>query len=366
MGLVVVVLSAGLVALGTSAAGGQAEPATFGYTVVILPPSDDAAPDASTGEVNATDGVDAAAEATGLTLSAEGDVSPTQGDDLCRLATIELATGVVTPLPAAASPEACAGDLAFAPDGTLYGLLQGADEAADQVFPELVRFDTTTGAAVVVGNIGTSTQMLGGQSIVPFGGITFDGVGQLLVALVAPDADGADPACRRTGTIATCLYRIDDPADPAVTTFVGEMASIPSGEDGMLGSTLAATCETVYSTPMLTEPIDDTANLIVGTVLTSVDATSGASTQLGAYPDEFVSWGDGLDPADGFWGLGLDYPVQPDFSGSVLVLDPNGGTPVATAGAAISSPPETVIQGLEIAPFDCTPEPIGPEPTFTR
>ena len=44
------------------------------------------------------------------------------GDGSCDLATLDLVTGTLTDLPAASSAEACAIDLAAAPDGTVYGI----------------------------------------------------------------------------------------------------------------------------------------------------------------------------------------------------------------------------------------------------
>lgn len=52
------------------------------------------------------------------------------GGATCELATVDWATGAVTDLPAAASADACATDLAVAPDGTVHGIApaQGAED----------------------------------------------------------------------------------------------------------------------------------------------------------------------------------------------------------------------------------------------
>src|SRR5687768_5515546 len=51
---------------------------------------------------------------TGYTVS--------MGDDGCELTVIDLATGGLVDLPAAASPDACAIDLAASPAGVVYGV----------------------------------------------------------------------------------------------------------------------------------------------------------------------------------------------------------------------------------------------------
>ncbi len=49
------------------------------------------------------------------------------GGATCELATVDWATGAVTDLPAAASADACATDLAVAPDGTVHGIASRAN-----------------------------------------------------------------------------------------------------------------------------------------------------------------------------------------------------------------------------------------------
>jgi hypothetical protein len=336
-------------AVGVPSAPAQ-EVATHGYTVQLI-----------------DSGVDEQAKAEGgeLVLDPAAVVDPLQGDATCRLARIEFATGTVTPLPAAASPEACAGDLAFAPDGTLYGLLQGNVQPDGTPIAELVRFDVTTGAATVVGQIGDFSA-LGGQSIVPFGGITFDGAGQLLVMLIAFDEEGFDPACREPGVeVASCLYRIDDPNVPGAPTFLGRVATASLDSPGVLGSTLAATCDTVYSTPITTEPEGGDAIVLVESLLATVDPADGTRTDIGQFGAERASWGADLDRAGAFPGLVLD-GTETDLRLFVASLDPSGGPNVETLGAEIGFE-EFGVQGLAVEPLDCTPEPapIVLEPTFT-
>jgi hypothetical protein len=146
----------------------------------------------------------------------------------CRLATVDLTTGVVTGIGSFLPPEdlACANDLAFSPSGVLYGISQFEENEVEvpiegsgfgsqaEVFDEevhLVRFDTTSGAVTDLGAIGTGPAFIGGFDR-PGGGITFDAAGNLWVLMVGEE-DECDDA-------AYCLYQVD-PANPANATFKG-------------------------------------------------------------------------------------------------------------------------------------------------
>ena len=67
----------------------------------------------------------------GLAVPASSaDATPTgyttvSGEGGCQLATIDLATGVLTDLPAAEAPEACVVDLAATPSGQVWGITGG-------------------------------------------------------------------------------------------------------------------------------------------------------------------------------------------------------------------------------------------------
>src|SRR5687767_14187072 len=92
----------------------------------------------------------AAAAPTGFTTTLVGDVS-------CQLATVDLASGALIPF-GPASSDHCARDLAFAPDGTLYGIVLGPTAIEPDPtfsFMRLVRFDTNTGAVTILGELTT-------------------------------------------------------------------------------------------------------------------------------------------------------------------------------------------------------------------
>ena len=88
------------------------------------------------------------------------------------------ATGALTPF-GQASADHCARDLAFAPDGTLYGIV-----ATTATFMQLVRFDITTGVVTVIGQI-TSF----GFTQFSAGGLTFDNTGTLYAQFAADDPE---------------------------------------------------------------------------------------------------------------------------------------------------------------------------------
>src|SRR6476646_5394827 len=142
----------------------------------------------------------------------------------CRLAQVNLSTGVVTGIGSFLNPDslACANDLAFSPSGQLYGISQAlATEAPikggdfqpaatdDQV--HLVRFDLSTGAVTDLGAIGSEASQIGDTDR-PAGGIAFDAAGNLWVMIVKDDA-----SCNND---AYCFYVVD-PANPSTATFKG-------------------------------------------------------------------------------------------------------------------------------------------------
>ena len=105
------------------------------------------------------------------------------GDGLCDLYTIDLATGALTDLPAASSEAACAKDLAVAANGTVYGIagteffsLTAISPAYDSVSgAELITFSadgTPTGLSLTVDGFPTSG-ISGGSIAVDAAGIVY-------------------------------------------------------------------------------------------------------------------------------------------------------------------------------------------------
>jgi hypothetical protein len=110
------------------------------------------------------------------------------GQGLCDLYTIDLASGVLTDLPAASSEAACALDLAVAADGTVYGIsdnigffsLGSVSPAADSLgSAELITFSadgTPSGLTLTVGGFPIGTDS--------FGSIAIDAAGTVYVIAV--------------------------------------------------------------------------------------------------------------------------------------------------------------------------------------
>src|SRR5262249_17223505 len=142
----------------------------------------------------------------------------------CRLATVDLTSGLVTATSDPASGEACVPDLTETSDGRVVGIREVAG-AAPSV--HLIQFDTTTGTPPDLGAIGTSPASLpdaGGQD----GGIAFDAHGNLFVAMAGQDASCNDSAY--------CLYKVD-PANPANATFIG------TGTQEIIEQALTVACD---------------------------------------------------------------------------------------------------------------------------
>src|ERR1700722_13499300 len=64
------------------------------------------------------------------------------GGGTCQLGSVDLVTGTVTPLPHVGG-DVCLSDIAYAPDGRLFGLASNAGQPAGPI--HLFQLDTTTG-----------------------------------------------------------------------------------------------------------------------------------------------------------------------------------------------------------------------------
>ncbi len=341
-----------------ASAGFEATPApsTTAYTIMLTalgPGEQPSVEDATSTTATEPDGgVPAAPDITGL------DVGPLQGDCEAQLATVDLTTGETIALPAPPSPEACAGDLTFAPDGTLYGILRG-DLDPDFV-SELVRFDTTTGAATVVGQISPFASF-SGLSEIPIGGLAFDAHGQLFAELLQDEESAFDPACLGADAVAMCLYLVN-PANPEEATFVGRSAVGVSEEILFSGSTLNASCTTMYSSVVTVEEEDPTDTIV------TVDPATGAFSALGDLRPQHFLAGQATDRAGTLWAVELESIAEAEIAYSLATLDPAGGTPMDTEVNTITFPGVelAILNGLAIEPLDCAqPEPVVLEPTFT-
>jgi hypothetical protein len=293
----------------------------------------------------------------------------------CRLAQVNLSTGVVTGIGSFLDTDslACANDLAFSPSGQLYGISQAlADEEApiesgdfqpaatdDQV--HLVRFDLSTGAVTDLGAIGTEASNIGNTDR-PAGGIAFDAAGNLWVMIVKDDV--------MCDNAAYCFYVVD-PANPSTATFKGAAPD----ETNMFGLTANCAGEMFTTEQNFVGDSQSQSDVLValgGQFLRSVDTSTGTTARVAS------NFGgnnlmQSLDfSADGvLWGLGSQFaPAHKGFLENGFLYTINKGTAVATQGAQLSASQFRFAQALAVAPLSCaTPEPPPPpvnlQPTFT-
>ncbi len=154
------------------------------------------------------------------------------GDGSCDLATLDLVTGTLTDLPAASSAEACAIDLAAAPDGTVYGI--GIDNFGPVSIDGNLAQAAEVGTLVTYAADGTaSTKTIvvegGTNGGIVYGGIAVSASGTIYVHLVVdePGCDTGAPSPSTTAPLAApqyegdsvCLYTLD--AGTGVATLVG-------------------------------------------------------------------------------------------------------------------------------------------------
>lgn len=293
----------------------------------------------------------------------------------CRLAQVDLATGAVTGIGSFQPPTslACAHDLAFSPDGGLYGISFGFgeedevgndgvepggdfDATESPAFVHLVRFDTTTGAVTDLGVIGTDPAFIGYVDR-PGGGLTFDAAGNLWVLMV-----GEDPNCNRE---AFCLYKVD-PANPADAQFIG------AGPEEIYLYGLTVNCAgQAFSAEQDPELFGVAADVLVaygGNYLLGLDPGTGTVGRVGSgfggnHLVQSLDFG-----ADGvLYGIGSQYAAQNKgflATGYLYTVSPAAGT--ATQGAKLSAPEVGLAQALAVAPLDCsTPSPLVVTPRFT-
>lgn len=140
--------------------------------------------------VSSTEPAVAQTSAPVLTTVLAGNSAATQ---TCRVSTVDLTTGAVTPLGPAIPGLACPIDYAPAPDGRMLGVTASA--AGDS---QLVVVDTATGVQTPIGNLGLA--------VTSISGLEFDAAGTLWM-YAATD----EPDCLS----ASCLYRIDPIAGSA-------------------------------------------------------------------------------------------------------------------------------------------------------
>ena len=284
--------------------------------------------------------------------------------DGCQLATVDLATGAITPLPAGPSGAACVDDLAVAPDGTVYGI---SDFIDDNNSATLVTFNPTTGAPVTtVAFTGSFT-----QSFTAHGGIAVDGTGVMYASFTTNEAGCSDFG---NTIVMACLYRIDPTT--AAATLIG-----PSGANLIRDFWLTTNCDGAMLTGEQTElngggavedvtpqapetpgtegdasaqaepsdPVEDFADdvgaLVHGLRLSSVDEATGTVTSgpiLGIDDTFGIEWASPNGPLYGIGEIENNGEIP-----HVFVIDPATGA--ATIVADLDAPQIGGVENLAMA-----------------
>jgi hypothetical protein len=285
-----------------------------------------------------------------------------EGGGECRLATVDLTSGLTTPLSGGGTTNECVTDLTMSPDGTVYGI-QEVEEDED-FFVDLVRFDAL-GNATSLGHI-TPFEALIAEGEPLGGGLAFDNQGVLHAFLVVFDT--ASPC--DDGGPAYCLYRVD-PANTEGAQFVGAMTTneffaLLAGSCGGGLDTIAdavtvdaavpTTVEDEASVTPETEPapevtttsepedeLDEPAGSSAS-ILSAVNKSTAAVAPIG--PTGLLVTGIAFGGDGVLYGIGHD-GIAPAYQ--VLRLDPTTGAATAVAEFSVG---ETEAVGLAL-PLVC-------------
>ncbi|MCJ7437249.1 MAG: hypothetical protein MUP97_05755 [Acidimicrobiia bacterium] len=297
----------------------------------VAEPDDPSADSTTTTAPSSQPASEPAASAAGVQAQA-GSVAYTiiNNSETCRLATVGLADGVVTALPAAASSLACVADLTFGPDSGLYGIIGDGNNDNGALNVHLVQFDLTTGAPTDLGTITgnfTYSTIFGTSDA----GIATGGDGRVYATIATNEILGCGPAF--------CIYDVN--VATRVATLVGPVgtATGPFADKPLL--TMTADCGTTMWT--LVSRNETTQQLF----LVTVSQSTGAATQGPLI---------GSDPPPGPFGIEFDRTSRNlyflagvgETPEALYTLDPSSGTPTKVtelSGDAQGSVERLAIQG---------------------
>jgi hypothetical protein len=278
----------------------------------------------------------------------------------CQLGQIDLTSGAVSNLlPASPSLSVCSADLAFGPDGTLYGVNGG----------NLVKYNTGTGATSVIGPLGVTA--LGGEAE----GLTFDAAGHLWAALLTGDspcvsglASGATSSSSTPTSagvhpaifVNNCLYQVDPASGHA--TFVSQFKAGTLGNTAENVTGLAGACDGRVLTDYRSfAPPPGVAPVLI---LASVNTTDAQLTDIGGNGDSHhVNSIDFAPETAGtpqpLYGVGTStLAAQQVF----LMNQSTGAAAVVTTATGL--PGGSFLVALAIGPISCPPV-IVVQPKFT-
>jgi hypothetical protein len=286
------------------------------------------------------------------------------GQGLCDLYAIDLATGALTDLPAAASEAACAADLAVAANGTVYGIAGTQFFTVGSVNPA---YDSLGGAELITfsadGTPSGQTLTVDGFPIsgISGGSIAIDASGTVYV--IAINETTCDPRLSAPGSFTTgdgdafsCLF--------TVNLSTGELTQVGDGfspNRSVFGLTSCAS--NMWSIMPGLMPLSvDQSPASFGIPWASIDPTTGIPTEAGISTQllgfDCVATGNTVYAmsTDGF-GLTANAirPSAPDIP-ELGTVDPTSG--VFTETVTMSTPTGYIYW----AAFAVLPIPVEPKP----
>ena len=296
------------------------------------------------------------------------------GQGLCDLYTIDLATGALTDLPAAASEAACAADLAVAANGTVYGI------AGTQFFVNVgsvsPAYDSVGGAELITfsadGTPSGQTLTVDGFPIsgISGGSIAIDASGTVYV--IAINETTCDPRLTAPGSFTTgdtyafsCLY--------TVNLSTGELTQIGEGfspNSAVYGLTSCAT--NMWSLMFGLMPLSiDQSPASFGIPWASIDPTTAIATEAGISTQllgfDCVATGNTVYAMStgGFGPTGNAITPSAPAIPELGTVDPTTG--VFTETVTMSTPTGYIYPlAFAVLPIPVEPQPEPLAPNFTR
>ena len=295
------------------------------------------------------------------------------GTGLCDLYSIDLATGVLTYLPAPSSDAACVLDLAVAPNGTVYGITGTRFFAVGSVTPA---YDSVGGAELVTfsadGTPSGTSLTVGGVAIsgISGGSIAVDAAGTVYV--IALNETTCDPRLTAPGSFTagdtyafSCLF--------TVNLSTGELTQVGEGfspNRSVFGLTSCAS--NMWSlVPGLMPLSVDQSPASIGIPWASIDPTTGIPTEAGISTQLFgfdcVATGNKVYAmSTGGYGPTAN-AITPSAPGipQLGTVDPTTG--VFTETVTMSTPTGYVTwSAFAVLPIPVEPEPEPLAPNFTH
>ena len=295
------------------------------------------------------------------------------GQGLCDLLTIDLASGVLTDLPAPSSEAACAWDLAVAADGTVYGIA-GTQIGIGSVSPAV---DSLGGAVLITfsadGTPSGQTLTVGGSPISGTfgGGIAVDAAGIVYVIAVnettcesqlinlPPPLEVVSFAPSDT-YIFNCLF--------TVNLSSGELTQVGDGfppDTFVLGLTSCAS--DMWTLMFEPDPFSGQQSpASIGIPWVSIDATTAIATEAGITTQvlgfDCVATGNTVYAMSTGLGLTANGIAPSEFVGADLgTVDPTTG--VFTETAAMTYPSNNnPNSSISLLAFAVLPSPVEPAP----